>query len=426
MKEIVEMSKKELDRYHIIQKVIEKQITQKKAAELLNLSSDRQVRNLVTRYKSKGVKGLISKQRGKPSNRTFDPKFKNEVITIIREKYRDFGPTFAGEKLFEYHNIKISEETLRKWMIEENLWTSRKLRTCIHPSRPRRDYFGELVQIDASIHLWFEYRGEKCALIVFIDDATSKITSLFFCNAECLQGYFAALENHIKKYGRPRALYSDRHAIFGGSEKIKHAQFIRALGELDIESILAGSPQAKGRVERANKTLQDRLIKEMRLRNISTIEEANEYLPEFIEEFNKKFSKEPRGQFDAHRPLASDFDLKRTLTRCEIRTLSKSLSFSFYNKNYQILESTMINRLQNKKIEIRQNNNDTFRVFYGNHELKYAPMEYMDDRKILNGKEKITWKTKTRYSPPDDHPWKTRAYHSNNKEHEIKEWRNVI
>jgi hypothetical protein len=147
-------------------------------------------------------------------------------MALIREKYPDFGPTFASEKLLEYHSIKISEETLRKWMIKENLWVSRKKKVHLHSSRPRRDFFGELIQIDASIHLWFEDRGEKCALIVFIDDATSKITSLFFCKSECLQGYFNGLEIHIKKYGRPCAVYSDRHAIFGGSDKIHHAQFI--------------------------------------------------------------------------------------------------------------------------------------------------------------------------------------------------------
>ncbi|MBA3237517.1 MAG: transposase family protein [Parachlamydiaceae bacterium] len=160
-------------------------------------------------------------------------------------------------------------------MIEGNLWVSKKFKKEMHPIRPRRELFGEIVQIDASIHLWFEDRGDKCALIVFIDDATSKLTSLKFCKSECLEGYFNALEDHLLRYGRPRALYSDRHAIFGGSDKIHNAQFIRALKELGIDSILAGSPQAKGRVERANQTLQDRLVKEMRLRNICNIEDAN-------------------------------------------------------------------------------------------------------------------------------------------------------
>jgi hypothetical protein len=424
MGEVVKMSDKELHRYGLILKVIEKRITQKQAAELLHLS-DRQVRNLITCYIRNGAKGLTSKQRGKPSNRAFSPKLKSNVMALIREKYPDFSPTFACEKLLQYHDIKISKETLRKWMMQGNLWISRKHHNRLHLSRPRRDHFGELIQIDASIHPWFEDRGEKCALIVFIDDATSRLTSLFFCESECLNGYFNGLEIHIKKYGRPCGLYSDRHAIFGGGNNMKQSQFTRALRELDIKNILATSPQAKGRVERVNRTLQDRLIKEMRLRNISTIEEANRYLPEFVEEFNKKFSKEPRGQIDAHRPLASGCDLERTLTRCETRTLSKSLSFSFYNKNFQILESNIAKGLQ-KKVEIRVNNDGTFRVFQGDRELKYTPTEQIEEREILDSKEKITWKTKNTYHPPLGHPWKHLSYATDIKEHELRKWRKMI
>ena len=404
------MSKKELDKHLIIKNLLDKQITQKKAAELLNLKSDRQVRNLLTSYKKQGVKGLTSKKRGKQSNRAYSPKHKNQVMCLIKEKYPDFGPTFASEKLFERHNITISAETLRKWMMEENLWISRRKRHRIHPLRPRREYFGELIQIDASLHHWFEDRAHKCALIVFIDDATSRITSLFFCPTECLQGYFAALKIHVLKYGRPLGLYSDRHAIFGGADRIHHAQLIRALKELNIQSILARSPQAKGRVERVNQTLQDRLVKEMRLRKISTIEDANQYLPEYIEEFNRKFSKEPRGQFDAHRPLDSGYDLERTLTRCETRTLSKDLSFSFNNIVYQILERSIVNTLKNKKIEIRQKHDGSFRVFYNDKELKYVPIMEYDDHMELDSKEKLVWNPHRGGRPGMDHPWKKYAF----------------
>ncbi len=412
MREILQMSNKELDRVHVIKQLSVKQITQKKAAEMLNLKSERQIRNLLSKYKCCGAKGLISKKRGKSSNRSFDVKFRSQVLALVCEKYPDFGPTFAQEKLFEYHQIKISEETLRKWMIEAGLWLPRKKRSCVHPLRPRREFFGELIQIDGSHHYWFEDRGDKCVLIVFIDDATSKITSLFFCKTECLNGYFSALKAHLLKYGRPLGLYSDRHAIFGGSDKIHHAQFIRALNELGIESVLAGSPQAKGRVERVNQTLQDRLVKEMRLRNICSIEDANNYLPEFIKEFNDKFSKEPRGQIDTHRPLDSDYDLERILTRCEIRTLSKDLSFSFYNTTYQILDTTMVNRLKNKKIEVRQKDEDKIRIFYGKRELNYVPlMEW--DKQVLNNKERLFWKTGRGTCgghPKADHPWKQYPY----------------
>lgn len=406
--EEITMSRKELDRYSLLRQVMSKQLSQVRAAQLLGLS-DRHVRNLLKEIQIKGAKGIVSKKRGY-SNRSIKPDFKQHVMTLVKEKYPDFGPTFAEEKLAEYHNITISVETLRKWMIEEGLWVSKKKRSTIHPIRPRRNYFGELIQIDASSHAWFEDRGAKCALIVFIDDATSKITSAFFCTSECLEGYFEALRNHLLKYGRPRALYSDRHVIFGGADCIKKAQFPRALKELDIELILATSPQAKGRVERANQTLQDRLVKEMRLRNISNLKDANSYLEEFIEKFNNKFSKEPRGQFDSHRPVDSDYDLERTLTRSEIRILSKELSFSFDNKIYQILEPRSVNRLRNKQIELRQKFDGTFRAFYEGVELQYSSTAEYLDKELVNSKEKMVWNPGKGGHPTGNHPWKKYGY----------------
>lgn len=406
MKEVLEMSKKELDRYSIVQQAVSKQITHRKAAELLDIS-ERQFRNILTSYKQEGPRGLISKKRGKQGNRHYKPELKNQIIALVSEKYPDFGPTFAKEKLQEYHKLKISDETLRKWMIEHHLWVPRTSQPKIHRSRPRRDCFGELIQIDASIHCWFEDRADKCALIVYIDDATSKITSMFFCKTECLEGYFVALKNHIEVNGRPRAIYSDRHSIFGGGENMHHAQFTRALKELNIESILARSPQAKGRVERANRTLQDRLVKELRLRNISNIEDANRYLGEFINVFNKNFSKEPRAQFDAHRPLDSSLNLEWILARCEERTLSKDLSFSFYNKKFNIVEPLMINRLKRKRILIRQKYDGSLKVFFDDKELKYMlAEECIDDRKLLDIKEKQIWVSNPGGHPGTHHPWR--------------------
>jgi hypothetical protein len=348
------------------------------------------------------------------SNRAFKSDVKEETLELIRTHYPDFGPTLVKEKLSLRHNITLSVETLRKWMISSGLWSQRHRSQRIHPIRERREYFGELIQVDGSYHNWFEDRAEKCNLTVFIDDATGIITSLRFQPRECLDGYFTGLEEHITKYGRPRAIYSDRHAIFGGNERIQHAQLIRALKELDIKSILAYSPQAKGRVERVNRTLQDRLIKEMRLRNISSIEEANEYLPEFLKEFNERFSKEPRGQIDTHRPLALGCDLERILSRCEIRTLSKDLSFSFNSTFYQILETSMINRLKHKKIEIRQSKKGIFKVFYQNLELHYVALK--EYRKAVDAKEKQVWKERKAWRPDCNHPWKKQAPCSVNRD----------
>lgn len=420
MEELIEMSKKELDRLQLLQKVLDRQLTQKKAAEVLKLS-ERQVRNLLSRLKKEGPKALISKKRGVPSNRTFHHQFRAGIMNIIKERYPDFGPKLATEKLLEIHSIKISVETLRKWMIRDRIWFPKQKKNKLYPPRLRKECFGELIQIDVSHHAWFEERAEKCALVVFVDDATSAITSMKFCKGETLEGYFITLKDHLKHYGRPLAIYSDRHAIFGGGEGKHKAQFVRALNELNIEHLLASSPQAKGRVERANQTLQDRLIKEMRLRNISNIEEGNNFLSDFIEEYNRKFSKEPRGQIDAHRPLDAGYDLERSLTRCEIRTLSKDLSFSFYNKKYQILESSMINRLRNKQIEIRQKMDGTIRVFYKDIELRFIRAEeFIDEYNILENKKKMEWKSRG-HSQTIDHPWKRYDYDARMRE-QRKQW----
>ncbi len=410
MEEILQMSEKEIDRYHIIRQVLSKQITQIKAAELMGIKP-RQLRNLIGAVKKSGKKGLISKRRGKTSNRAYHRKFKSQVMALVRERYPDFGPTFVAEKLEEYHTIKISEETLRSWMTQEKLWIPRKRRSRNHPPRLRREYFGELIQIDASTHPWFEDRGTKCALIVFIDDATSKVTALHFCPSESLNGYFNGLRKHVTKYGKPRGLYSDRHAIFGGGDHIYQAQFIRVLKELDIESLLASSPQAKGRVERVNRTLQDRLVKEMRLRNIVNIEDANKYLEEFLEKFNQKFSKEPRGQFDAHRPLEVGVDLDRILTRLEMRTVSKDLCVSIDNTYYKIMEPAIPNRLKKQKIEVRWKQDGGFRLFFKDKELKYIPVGEYTEKTILNSKEKLVWNPGRGGKPGSNHPWRMHGHY---------------
>lgn len=409
MEEIFEMSEKEVYRCTILQQVVNQQLTQVKAAEILKIT-DRQVRNLLHKYKNEGPNGIISKKRGKVSNRAFEDSFKNQVLALVSDKYPDFGPTFAHEKLIENHNYNLSVETLRGWMLEHRLYSPRKSRKKVHQLRPRRENFGELIQIDASIHPWFEDRADKCALIVFIDDATSLITSLHFCKSECLEGYFKSLKEHLLMYGRPCSLYSDRHSIFAGPEGKNNSQFVRALKELDIESILARSPQAKGRVERANRTLQDRLIKEMRLKNISSIEEANRFLPEYVESHNNKFCKEPKGAMNTHRSLALGCDLERILSRREERTLSKDLSFSFYNKRYKIMETNMVNRLKGKKISVVQEESGSVRVYFMSKQLKVVPLEeVIEKRKVLDCKSKILWKPKSR-PKKSDHPWKKYGY----------------
>lgn len=398
------MTQKEVYRCNIIQQVQDKLITQVKAAEILKMT-DRQIRNLIRAYRKFGAEGLVSKKRGKRSNRAMSLRREKEIISLIMSNYEDFGPTLAKEKLEEKHNIRVSAETVRTLMIKHQLRVPRKKKKRLHQTRARRENFGELIQIDASIHDWFEGRGDKCALIVFIDDATSMITSLRFVESECTEGYFRALESHLHEYGVPLAIYCDRHTIFGGPENVKNSQLERALKELGIERILARSPQAKGRVERANRTLQDRLLKEMRLEGISTIEEANIFIMNYLEEHNGRFSKEPRGQIDTHRPLELDCDLDYVLSVREVRVLSKDLCISFYNKRIKILEAGRVNRLKSKKVSVIQRKSGEIEVYYRGEKLRSIEADQVAEDQILDSKEKILWTPRV-YKPRKNHPWK--------------------
>ncbi|STI46588.1 putative integrase/transposase [Escherichia coli] len=267
IKETVTMSHKELHRLQIIQE---------QAAARIGISI-RQVKRLVQRYRNEGPSGLVSHRRGKRPNNSFSTEFRATVISLLKGRYADFGPTFACEKLREIHGLSLSVETLRKWMIEEGLWRERRRKIArIYQRRMRRPSYGELIQIDGSPHDWFENRGPRCTLIVFIDDATSALMALRFVPAETTRAYMETLRGYLNDHGVPLALYSDRHSIFRVNNPEREGeltQFTRAIKTLGIEPIHANSPQAKGRVERANQTLQDRLVKEMRLQNISDIEQ---------------------------------------------------------------------------------------------------------------------------------------------------------
>ncbi len=271
----------EMDKIIVLQDIKRRNLTQQEGANLLALSP-RHVRRLLKRVAAEGPSGL-KRRPTKRNNRSHSACFKKSVISKVKERYSDFGPTFASEKLLEIDGLKINKETLRQWMIQEALWKGKIRKSSpLHQSRQRRPRFGELVQIDGSHHDWFEGRRAKCCLLVFIDDATSTILAMGFEESETTAGYMSGIDAHLSQWGRPLAYYSDRHSIFRTTRNVdgyfKDTELHRALKDLNIELICAYSSQAKGRVERANQTLQDRLIKEMRLKNISTIEKANVYL----------------------------------------------------------------------------------------------------------------------------------------------------
>ena len=269
------MTMRELDRFKVIQSVVDGSLKPSRAAERLSLTT-RQVRRLVARLREQGPPGLISGRCAKPSNHRIDAGLAVRVVAIIKERYADFGPTLACEKLRECHHLKLAKETVRRLMIDAGLWTPRRQRPPkIHQPRSRRSCLGELIQIDGSDHRWFEERAPACTLLVFIDDATSRLMTLHFTATESTFSYFEATRQYIEQHGKPMALYSDRASVFSANHSKSTAdkgitQFGRALYELNVDTFCANSSQAKGRVERANLTLQDRLVKELRLRGIDT------------------------------------------------------------------------------------------------------------------------------------------------------------
>ena len=277
---------------------------------------------------------------------------------MVREHYLDFGPTFAAEKLAADHGLVVSRETLRKWMAEAGIWLSRKQRRTFHQPRLRREFYGELVQIDGSDHRWFEERGDPCTLLVFIDDATSTLQQLRFVKSESTFSYFEALEFYLKAHGCPVAFYSDKHTVFRVPKKDAKAgrgmtQFGRALSELNIEILCANSSQAKGRVERVNRTLQDRLVKELRLARISDIESANAFLPAFTADFNERFAKVPARPDNLHRALNVAPDrLRDVLCKREQRYVGQQLSFSYERRQIMLEKNDVSIGLVGKYVDV--------------------------------------------------------------------------
>lgn len=338
------MSLKEADRYAVIEQVRRRTMRQADAALWLGVSV-RQVKRLVRAVRTRGTAGVISKRRGVPSNRRIEPARREHYLALVREHYGDFGPTLAAEYLAERHGFAHSAETLRGWMIAAGLWKPKRVRQrTIHSPRERRSALGELVQIDGSPHAWFEQRAPKCCLIAFIDDATGRLMTARFYPVESTAAYLDSLQRYVGEHGRPVALYSDRHSIFTkhDPEDAAPTQFERAVGELNIESILAYSPQAKGRVERLFQTLQDRLVKALRLERISSIEAANQWLQAYLPRHNARFARAARHEADAHQTYPGSPEQLRCICAHHYeRSLSKTLTCQFKGQLLVLLSEPM-------------------------------------------------------------------------------------
>jgi len=369
------MSTKELDRLEIIGRVLERRLTQRNAAEQLGLSL-RQVERLCRAYRCDGAAGLVSRRRGRRSNRKLTAAFHDRVMDLVRSRYSDFGPTLAWEKLTEQHGFALSRETLRQWMIDGGLWTPRcRRRQRAYQPRRRRACLGELIQIDGCEHAWFEDRGPKSTLLVYVDDATSRLMELRFVASESAFGYFASTRAYLEGHGKPVAFYSDKASIFrvGASDGARGAgitQFGRALSELNIDIICANTPQAKGRVERAHLTLQDRLVKELRLRSISTPEAGNAYLPSFQADYNRRFGREPLTGHDAHRPVRDDEDLESIFTWQEQRKISRNLTFQYRRVMYLLEPGPETLPLAGERCRVHEHEDGRIEVRHANEPLR--------------------------------------------------------
>ncbi len=358
-RDIVGMSTRERERGAVIRRVVAGEMTQARAAERLGIGV-RQVKRLVAAFRARGDGGLVSGRRGKPSNNRLPAETISRVECALRERYVDFGPTLAVEKLAEHEKIAVSAETVRLIQIRLGLWRPKQRRERrVFQLRERRPRFGELVQIDGSHHAWLEDRGPRLALIVFIDDATGRLTAMRFAATETAHAYRLALRDHVVAHGLPLALYSDRHGIFRVNAKDAESgdgltAFNRITQRLGIVQICATTPQAKGRVERANKTLQDRLIKEMRLAGISDVAAAQAFLAGFMERHNAKFAVPPRLEEDAHRPWTKGSRaLDEQLAIWEGRTLSKALTFSAAGARHCIRTSGAGIAMRGAKVVVR-------------------------------------------------------------------------
>lgn len=352
----VMMSERELNRIEVLAQVDDGQLTVENAANLLDLTR-RQIFRLLKRYRSDGASAIRHRSRGKVPNNQIHHAKRDYALTLIKEAYPDFGPTLVAEMLADHHGFNVSRETLRKWMVEDGMWLPRKERRKFHQPRLRRECYGELIQIDGSDHHWFEDRGPACTLLVFVDDATSTLMQLRFVTSESTFSYFEALDLYLAERGRPVAFYSDKYTVFrvaNQSAKSGHGmtQFGRALNALNIEILCANSSQAKGRVERANRTLQDRFVKELRLAGISDMDTVNAFLLSFTERYNAKFAKAPRHADNLHRAMNIEPDrLRDVFCFRDERLVSKQLAFSYERQRIILAENEVTRGLQGKYVD---------------------------------------------------------------------------
>lgn len=406
-KDIITMTQEELKRLHVIHKALDKHVTQAEAAGIIGVCL-RQAQRIVRAVRVGGDKGVIHKSRGQGSNRASPVKIKDEALKLYKEKYNDFGPTLASEKLFEIDKIKINDETLRLWLIQENVPYKKRKKRPHRQWRQRKQCFGEMVQIDGSCHDWLEGRGEVCVFMGYIDDATGNPFGRFYP----YEGTFPAMDSfkrYVKKYGIPVSIYLDKHATYKSTKKPSVedelnnveplSRFARAVTELGVDVIYADSPQAKGRIERLFNTFQDRLIKEMRLKGIKTIEEANKFLPQYLPIYAKRFAVKPANDTDMHRSIPEGINLDKILCVKTKRALRNDFTIAHNGKLYQIEDNVGA-----KEVIVEERVNGSMFIAYKDTNLRFKEITA---RPKKEQKEPDMHTPKKAYIPPKDHPWRS-------------------
>ena len=417
------MSRKERDRLKVMAALAQRRMRQKEASRLLRLS-ERQTRRILARYRAEGDAGLVHRARGRPSNRRLPEALRRRVMGRVVRQYRGFGPTLAAEKLQERDGLRVSRETLRGWMVAEGVWTPRRPRVEAHLWRPRRPCFGELVQMDTSEHAWFEGRGEaEPVLVSMIDDATGRQRKRFFAS-DTTEANLAMLGVWLRRQGRPGAIYADRDSIFrvnrppsaeqalAGREA--ETQFGRALRELGIVYIPAGSPQAKGRVERSFQTDQDRLVKELRLRGLSDVEAANAYLEaEYVPQINARFAVPAASTVDAHRPVRG-YDLGALLSVQTVRTVANDYTVRHGGRRYQVERRSIRGGLRGEKVIVEERLDGSRRLRFRDRYLRFHEVTPAAPKPTPRPPQPGVGASgpppgppaPTPYRPPEDHPWR--------------------
>lgn len=412
---LISMSTREIDRLGVINRLIGRQIVASEASEQLNLSV-RQVKRIKKRVKKEGAKGLIHRNRGRLSNRCLDLQLVKKILTLVKTTYVGFGPTLAAEKLLELHKIKISDETLRTIMIKNSLWKLKPRRKNKEHRewRPRKENYGAMEQYDGCYHLWFEDRAGECCLLLSVDDATGKITKAWFDHHEGVLPTFAFWKAYSEENGKPASIYLDKFSTYKINHKAAEdnkelvTQFQRACQTLGIQLITAHSPEAKGRVERMFNTLQDRLVKELRLQGISDIKTANIFLEEkFIPFFNQKFAVNPVNQADLHRPLTKmDKDnLDDAFSIHSTRVVMNDFTVQFKNQYFQLNQQQPVTVCRKDKILIEEHLDGKIKLKLRNKELNYTVLPKRPEKEFGLKIPALTTGQPT-YKPPANHPWR--------------------